>query len=79
MHGFATMPNMTIRVPEDLKDAMDDHPEINWSEVARRSMQEYLHKLEIADQLASKSELTREEAQELSDELKRDIGEHYEA
>jgi hypothetical protein len=34
------MPNVTIRVPDDLKEEMDDHPEINWSEVARRSMRE---------------------------------------
>jgi len=25
------MPNMTIRVPDDLKTAIDAHPEINWS------------------------------------------------
>lgn len=71
------MPNMTIRIPEDLKDAMDDHPEINWSEVARQSMWEYVTKLKVADEIASRSELTEEEAAKLSEDVKRDIAEHY--
>lgn len=68
---------MTIRIPEDLKDAMDDHPEINWSEVARQSMWEYVTKLKVADEIASRSELTEEEAAKLSEDVKRDIAEHY--
>ncbi len=68
---------MTIRVPEDLKKEIDNHPEINWSEVARQSMWSYIKKLEIAEEIASKSELTEEEAKNLSEDLKQDIAEHY--
>lgn len=71
------MPNMTIRIPDDLKAAIDDHPEINWSEVARQSMWEYVRKLQVADAIASKSELTAEDATALSEDVKHDIAEHY--
>ena len=71
------MPNITIRVPDDLKTALDEHPEINWSEVARQSMWEYVKKLEVAEQIAEKSELTEAEAAELGETLKRDVAEHY--
>lgn len=71
------MPNMTIRIPEDLRDELDAHPEINWSEVARQSMWEYVRKLRVADEIASMSELTEEEATRLSEDVKRDIAEHY--
>jgi predicted transcriptional regulator len=71
------MPNMTIRVPDDLKRALDEHPEINWSEVARQSMWDYLRKLRVADEIAAESELTEADAEELSEELKRDVAEHY--
>lgn len=71
------MPNMTIRLPDDLKAAIDEHPEINWSEVARQSMWEYVHKLEIADQIAADSDLTEADASELGASLKHDIAEHY--
>lgn len=71
------MPNMTIRVPDDLKSAIDAHPEINWSEVARQAMWRYVHKLEVAEEIASESELTESDAVELSEDLKRDIAKHY--
>lgn len=80
MHTFAlviSLPNMTIRIPEDLKKEVDNHPEINWSEVARQSMWSYIRKLEIAEEIASESELTKQEAEELSKKLKHDIAEHY--
>ena len=72
------MPNMTIRVPEDLKSAMDAHPEINWSEVARQSMWEYVHKLRLADSITAESDLTEAEATELSEDVRADIAKHYE-
>lgn len=71
------MPNMTIRVPDDLKTAIDAHPEINWSEVARQAMWRYVRKLELAEEIASESKLTEPEAVELSEDLKRDIAKHY--
>lgn len=71
------MSNMTIRVPDDLKRSLDDHPEINWSEVARQSMREYLNRLNIAEEIASRSELSEEDAVELSENLKHHIAEHY--
>jgi predicted transcriptional regulator len=71
------MPNMTIRVPDDLKQRLDEHPEINWSEVARQSMREYLHRLDVADEIASRSELSEEDAVALSEDVKRQIAERY--
>jgi len=71
------MPNMTIRVPDDLKESLDEHPEINWSEVARQSMQEYLYRLNVAEEIASESQLSEKDAEELSDKVKHDIAEHY--
>jgi len=68
---------MTIRIPKDLKEEIDDHPEINWSEVARQSMWSYIRKQEIAEKIASESKLTEKKAEELSKTLKQDIAEHY--
>ena len=71
------MPNMPIRVPEDLKSAMDAHPEINWSEVARQSMWQYIHKLRLSDSIAAEYDLTEAEPTELSEAVKADIAKHY--
>ena len=43
------MPNMTLSVSKELKDMMDKHPEINWSEVARQSFREKLTDLEFLE------------------------------
>ena len=59
------MPNMTLSLSKELKDMMDKHPEINWSEVARQSFREKLTDLEFLEEFKSRSELTEEEAIEL--------------
>jgi len=77
IHVSDRMPTISVRIPTDLKDEIDKHQEINWSEVIRQSMWRYLHKLKLADQIASKSELTEDDVVELSEELKKKIAEHY--
>ena len=69
---------MTIRLLENLKSAMDTHPEINWSEVARQSMYWDIYKLRLTDSIAAESDLTGVEAIELSEDVKVDIAKHYE-
>ena len=36
------MVNFTVSIPEDLKAEMDKFPEVNWSNLTRKSIQEYL-------------------------------------
>ena len=71
------MPNVTIRVPDDLKEEMNDHPEINWSEVAQNSMREYLQRLRVAEEIAAESRLTEEDAAELGEAVKHAVAGHY--
>jgi len=52
------MPNMTLAIPADLKEKMDQFKEINWSEVARQAIREKTLLLERMNQMLSKSELT---------------------
>lgn len=61
------MPKITINVDEKLKDRMDAHPEINWSEVARTAYKERVEALETMDRLSSESALTDEDIEELSE------------
>ena len=52
------MPNMTLAIPADLKQKMDQFKEINWSEVARQAIREKTLLLEKMNQLLSNSKLT---------------------
>lgn len=38
--------NFTVRIPKELAERMREHSEINWGEVVRRSIEEYLRMLE---------------------------------
>ena len=63
------MPTITVNVDDDLKDRMEKHPEINWSEVTRQAIQEKIETLEVMDELTSNSELTEGEVSEIADKI----------
>lgn len=71
------MTNMTLSVPKELKNMMDRHPEINWSEVARQSFREKLVDLEFLEEFKSKSDLTEEDALELGRMVNKSLRERY--
>ena len=41
------MSNITVRVPEELKERMENCKSINWSEVARKAFEEAARKQEM--------------------------------
>lgn len=63
------MPSITVNVDDDLKDRMERHPEINWSEVTRQAIQEKLETLEVMDELTSGSELTESDIADIADKI----------
>ena len=63
------MPTITVNVDDDLKERMENHPEINWSEVTRQAIQEKVETLEVMDELTSESELTESDVQEIADKI----------
>ena len=63
------MPSITVNVDGDLKDRMEKHPEINWSEVTRQAIQEKIETLEVMDELTSDSELTESDVAEIADKI----------
>ncbi|WP_418282108.1 hypothetical protein [Halorubrum sp. DTA98] len=63
------MPSITVNVDDDLKERMENHPEINWSEVTRQAIQEKIETLEVMDELTSESELTESDVQDIADKI----------
>jgi hypothetical protein len=43
------MTNMTISIPAELCEKMKKHSEIKWSEVVRKSMSDYINKMEVVN------------------------------
>ena len=51
------MKRFTISVPKELKEELDDMPDINWPEVIKEGLKEKLAKLEKFKELESRGEL----------------------
>ncbi len=60
------MPTITVNVDDALKERMEKHPEINWSEVTRQAIRNKIEKLELLDELTADSELTEEDVDEIA-------------
>ena len=65
------MVSITLSVPEDLKSMMDEHPEINWSAVAREAIKKRLVRMERFKAFAKDSELTEDDALQLGKNARR--------
>jgi predicted lactoylglutathione lyase len=63
------MPSITVNVDDELKERMESHPEINWSEVTRQAIEEKIEALEVMNELTSESELTENDVQEIADKI----------
>ncbi len=71
------MTNITLSIPDELKKRLQKHDEVNWSAVIRRALQEYLRKLQIVEEIASKSRFTEADAEEIGDKIKHEIAKRH--
>lgn len=65
------MPNLTLAISKELHAKMKNLSEIRWSEIARRAIEQRITDLEIMNKIASKSKLTKKDADEISKKIKR--------
>jgi len=56
------MTSLTLSVSEELRKKMEEHPEINWSEVARQAIILKITLLEKMDKILKNSKLTEKDA-----------------
>jgi len=72
------MVSVTLSVPDETREKMDEFPEINWSEVARQSINEKIRDMEFLRSFKENSDLSKDEAIELGRDLNEKLAEHYE-
>ena len=44
---MCSMASVSFRIPDEVKERMEEHDEVNWSEVLRRHLTDELHDLEL--------------------------------
>lgn len=67
------MTTMTLAIPTELKNKLEEFPEINWSEVARQAFMQKVKDLEFLREFKSESKMTEEEALRLGREVRKGI------
>lgn len=73
-HIYLCMGNITLSLPDDVHAQMKRFSEVRWSEVARRAIIDKLETLSLAEELASKSELTKRDVERFSKRIKSRAG-----
>ena len=63
------MSRFTVEVDADLERQMDNHPTVDWEEVARHALRERAETLALLDDLTADTELTEADAADLADRI----------
>ncbi|MFH0701851.1 MAG: hypothetical protein V2A62_05460 [Candidatus Woesearchaeota archaeon] len=71
------MVSLTLSVPEELKKEMEQFPEINWSEIARQTIQKRLEILKQFREFTKDSTLTEGDALRLGKEVNKSLAKRY--
>ena len=67
------MVNVTLAIPNELKQKMDSLAEINWSAVAREAFDEKIKDMEFIKKFKAKSTLTEADALRLGKEVSKSL------
>jgi len=58
------MPNMTLAIPDKLHKFMKEHKEIRWTEIVRRSLWDYVYKMQRMEKREAERESDNESVEE---------------
>ena len=67
------MTNLTLSIPDELHERMKRHSEIRWSEIVRRTITQKIEVLDVLDNIASKSKLTKKDIDALSHKINKEV------
>ena len=71
--------SLTLAIPPELKKRMERHSEINWSEVARKSIIQKIEDLEFLEEFKSNSTMDEQLALELGRKVNKALAARYTA
>ena len=71
------MVSLTLSVSDDIKQEMDNFPDINWSAVAREAIQKRIIMLHKFKEFTKNSDFTDEDTLKLSRELNKKLAKRH--
>ena len=70
------MPNITLSITEEMKNKMDKHSELRWSNAVRSIIDRKLRDFEEAEKIASKSRLAEKDIKAVLEKVKKSTAVH---
>jgi hypothetical protein len=67
------MGNITLSVSDKLHERMRKHPELKWTEIARKAFERKLQEVELVEKIVSKSRFTEKDADVIGHKIKAEI------
>ena len=71
------MTNLSVSVPEELRQRMAKLDEVNWSAVARKAFEEKVQQIEFMKSIANRSKLTEEDAKDISRKINKAMAQRF--
>mgnify|MGYP001572237757 CR=1 FL=1 len=71
------MVNVTLAIPDTLHNKLSKHPELKWSEIARRAFERKLKEIELEERILAKSRLTERDAEVLGHKIKAEMRKRF--
>jgi hypothetical protein len=65
--------NITLSVQGELGERMNGHPDIKWSQIARKAIEAKLNEIEFEKQILAKSKLTDKDVLEIASKINRAV------
>ena len=65
--------NITLSVQGELGERMNWHPDIKWSQIARKAIEAKLNEIEFEKQILAKSKLTDKDVLEIASKINRAV------
>ena len=71
------MGELRVEIPEELREEMEELPNVNWQLVVRRALKRELEEILELKRIISKSKLTKEDVEELSDKINKSLAKRF--
>ena len=71
------MVNVTLAIPDELHNRLSRHPELKWSEIARRAFENKLKEVELEERILAKSKLTERDAELIGHKIKAEMRKRF--
>ena len=63
------MPELKLKISDSLFEKMKKYPKIKWNSIAQSALERYIERIEMTENIVSRSKLTLDDVKDISNEI----------